>query len=221
MRVTDRQLEPIFSCENPVTLQGYLKDTLNFSGFVVTDWGAAHSASLRQGLDWCPTGSTFPENKIPPNSTGPWHFPATHGNLMPCKKVPPAAQGQAGTNTASLSLSLSLSALRPVSCFAKTDHIRSIEMRKFAGCTYASGPLFPYTHNASAPETLVLAVDGELFRIPLLGDVPNATALAAFLQQSALRRHATITVEIPVGGTNKAYPYGAVGLTLQGTGSGR
>ena len=50
--VTDRQPQPIFSCENPLTLQGYLKEYLNFSGFVVTDWGAAHSASLKQGLDW-------------------------------------------------------------------------------------------------------------------------------------------------------------------------
>ena len=35
VRVTDRQPEPVFSCQNELTLKGYLKERLNFSGFVV------------------------------------------------------------------------------------------------------------------------------------------------------------------------------------------
>ena len=40
-----------WSCENPVTLQGDLKQTLGFEGFVMSDWGATHSTSITQGLD--------------------------------------------------------------------------------------------------------------------------------------------------------------------------
>ena len=37
VRVMDRQTEPVFSCQNELTLKGYLKERLNFSGFVITD----------------------------------------------------------------------------------------------------------------------------------------------------------------------------------------
>jgi len=40
-----------YSCENAETLQGHLKTTLGFKGFVMSDWGATHSASIAQGLD--------------------------------------------------------------------------------------------------------------------------------------------------------------------------
>jgi hypothetical protein len=182
VRVTDRQAAPIYSCQNPVTLKGYLKERLNFSGFVVTDWGAAHSASLRSGLDWCPTGSYFPESKIAANSSGPWRWPATSGKLMPCAKPAPMPPGGQ------------------------------------AGCAYQSGPLIPYTHNASAPETLVLAVDGVKQRVPLTEDVRDATALAALLNRS-LTGVSNIHVAIPVSGSNRAYPHGAVGLSSASTGS--
>ena len=41
-----------YACENPATLK-ILKDYYNFSGFVVSDWGATHStsASINAGLD--------------------------------------------------------------------------------------------------------------------------------------------------------------------------
>ncbi len=42
----------VFSCENNYTLS-LLKNQLNFSGFVVSDWGAVHSTvpSALAGLD--------------------------------------------------------------------------------------------------------------------------------------------------------------------------
>src|SRR3954447_24554815 len=42
-----------YSCENPDTLRGLLKETLGFSGFVMTDYGAAHSTAgaLNGGTD--------------------------------------------------------------------------------------------------------------------------------------------------------------------------
>jgi len=50
------RLNGTHSCENPTTL-GHLKHKLNFTGFVMSDWGATHSASLKQGLDMeMPTG---------------------------------------------------------------------------------------------------------------------------------------------------------------------
>ena len=85
------------------------------------------------------------------------------------------------------------------------------------GCTYHSGPLIPYRHNESAPETLIIAVDGALQRVPLTGDVPDATTLAALLKRSLTG--VSMTVAIPVGGSNPAYPHGAVGLTSENTGS--
>lgn len=40
-----------WSCENDETLRVDLKERLNFSGFVMSDWGATHSTSINQGLD--------------------------------------------------------------------------------------------------------------------------------------------------------------------------
>eukprot|EP00930_Biecheleria_cincta_P084082 TRINITY_DN73576_c0_g1_i1.p1 TRINITY_DN73576_c0_g1~~TRINITY_DN73576_c0_g1_i1.p1 ORF type:complete len:795 (+),score=112.93 TRINITY_DN73576_c0_g1_i1:1-2385(+) len=45
------RINSIYSCENAATLQGHLKDTLGFKGFVMSDWGATHKASIAQGLD--------------------------------------------------------------------------------------------------------------------------------------------------------------------------
>lgn len=35
-----------WSCENPTTLAGHLKTDLNFTGWVMSDWGATHSSSI-------------------------------------------------------------------------------------------------------------------------------------------------------------------------------
>ena len=48
-----------WSCENPVTLRHDLKQSLNFSGFVMSDWTATHSTSLPAGLDMEVSGSAF------------------------------------------------------------------------------------------------------------------------------------------------------------------
>ena len=45
------KINGVWSCENPTTLAHDLKDGLGFNGFVMSDWGATHSASLMQGLD--------------------------------------------------------------------------------------------------------------------------------------------------------------------------
>ena len=39
-----------WSCQNPETLAA-LKEDLGFSGWVMSDWGGTHSASINQGLD--------------------------------------------------------------------------------------------------------------------------------------------------------------------------
>ena len=57
----------VYACENPFTLKTMLKGRYNFSGFVVSDWGACHSTSpsLRAGLDIeMPDGSFFTEANI-------------------------------------------------------------------------------------------------------------------------------------------------------------
>jgi beta-glucosidase len=41
----------VWSCENPTTLRDDLKKSLNFTGFVMSDWGGTHSTSIREGLD--------------------------------------------------------------------------------------------------------------------------------------------------------------------------
>eukprot|EP00039_Didymoeca_costata_P023669 m.7851 g.7851 ORF g.7851 m.7851 type:complete len:794 (-) comp3793_c0_seq1:82-2463(-) len=40
-----------WSCEHPDTLAHTLRDQLGFQGFVMSDWGATHSASINAGLD--------------------------------------------------------------------------------------------------------------------------------------------------------------------------
>jgi beta-glucosidase len=47
------RINVVWSCENPVTLNGELKTAYNFSGWVMSDWGATHSTipSALAGLD--------------------------------------------------------------------------------------------------------------------------------------------------------------------------
>lgn len=54
-----------WSCENEVTL-GHLKKTLNFSGWVMSDWGATHSASIVEGLDQEMPGGSKMRNVLDP-----------------------------------------------------------------------------------------------------------------------------------------------------------
>jgi beta-glucosidase len=56
-----------WACENKHTLRKMLKGTYNFSGFVVSDWGATHSTSkaIQNGLDIeMPTAKHFTERNI-------------------------------------------------------------------------------------------------------------------------------------------------------------
>ena len=52
------KIHDVYSCENNVTL-GYLKRDLNFTGWVMSDWGATHSTSLMAGLDQEMSGERF------------------------------------------------------------------------------------------------------------------------------------------------------------------
>lgn len=53
------KIHDVWSCENPETL-GDLKKTLGFQGWVMSDWGATHSLSIREGLDQeMPSGLFF------------------------------------------------------------------------------------------------------------------------------------------------------------------
>src|SRR4051794_23288976 len=47
------KINGVYSCENSTTLRGLLKDTLGFTGFVMTDYGAGHTTggALRGGTD--------------------------------------------------------------------------------------------------------------------------------------------------------------------------
>lgn len=45
------KINNVWSCENDVTLKTDLKNHLNFTGWVMSDWGATHSVSINQGLD--------------------------------------------------------------------------------------------------------------------------------------------------------------------------
>jgi beta-glucosidase len=57
----------VYACENPFTLKTMLKGRYNFSGFVVSDWGACHSTtpSLAAGLDIeMPNGDHFSEANL-------------------------------------------------------------------------------------------------------------------------------------------------------------
>ncbi len=51
----------IYSCENPLLLQTFLRRQLGFRGWVMSDWGATHStaASARAGLDQEMPGSRY------------------------------------------------------------------------------------------------------------------------------------------------------------------
>lgn len=53
------KINGIWSCENPTTLAQDLKKTLGFKGYVMSDWGATHSASLTKGLDMEMPGASF------------------------------------------------------------------------------------------------------------------------------------------------------------------
>ena len=57
----------IYACENPFTLKTLLKGRYNFSGFVVSDWGACHSTSgsLQAGMDIeMPNGDYYTDARI-------------------------------------------------------------------------------------------------------------------------------------------------------------
>lgn len=57
----------VYACENKQTLRTMLKGYYNFSGFVVSDWGACHSTaqSIANGLDIeMPKASFFTEENI-------------------------------------------------------------------------------------------------------------------------------------------------------------
>ena len=53
IRVITCRVNGVYACENKETLQTMLKGRYNFSGFVVSDWGACHSTSdsINHGLD--------------------------------------------------------------------------------------------------------------------------------------------------------------------------
>ena len=56
-----------YACENSFTIKTMLKGRYNFSGFLVSDWGATHSTSpsLQAGLDIeMPNGDYFTDAKI-------------------------------------------------------------------------------------------------------------------------------------------------------------
>ncbi len=56
-----------YACENPLTMMTMLKGRYNFSGFVVSDWGATHSTngSLINGLDIeMPQGKYYTEETL-------------------------------------------------------------------------------------------------------------------------------------------------------------
>mmetsp|Transcript_10556 Transcript_10556/g.19435 ORF Transcript_10556/g.19435 Transcript_10556/m.19435 type:complete len:802 (-) Transcript_10556:40-2445(-) len=53
-----------WSCKNPLTLQVDLKKRLNFKGFVVSDWGAVHYVSLKEGMDIEMPGAFWLNNAV-------------------------------------------------------------------------------------------------------------------------------------------------------------
>jgi beta-glucosidase len=56
------RLNGVFACENPYLLSGVLKKAWDYKGWVMTDWGAGHSAvpSAKAGMDQeMPTGKYF------------------------------------------------------------------------------------------------------------------------------------------------------------------
>ncbi len=58
------RINGVWSCENPTTL-GFLKNNLDFPGFVMSDWGGTHSTSIMSGLDVeMPAAAFFNEKAI-------------------------------------------------------------------------------------------------------------------------------------------------------------
>eukprot|EP01062_Namystynia_karyoxenos_P036582 TRINITY_DN2664_c0_g1_i1.p1 TRINITY_DN2664_c0_g1~~TRINITY_DN2664_c0_g1_i1.p1 ORF type:complete len:799 (+),score=300.59 TRINITY_DN2664_c0_g1_i1:102-2399(+) len=53
-----------WSCENSDTLRGDYKGRMGFKGWVMSDWGATHSASIARGLDQEMPGSTYMGAKL-------------------------------------------------------------------------------------------------------------------------------------------------------------
>jgi len=53
-----------WSCENSDTLQVDLKDRMGFKGYVMSDWGATHSASMNRGLDQEMPGGNYMGAKL-------------------------------------------------------------------------------------------------------------------------------------------------------------
>lgn len=45
------KINGVNACENNATLNTHLRDYMGYKGFVMSDWGATHSVSLKQGLD--------------------------------------------------------------------------------------------------------------------------------------------------------------------------
>ncbi|CAK0869439.1 unnamed protein product [Prorocentrum cordatum] len=58
------QVNGAWSCENPTTLAQDLKRTLGFQGYVMSDWGATHSASIMQGLDMEQATQTYMNGQV-------------------------------------------------------------------------------------------------------------------------------------------------------------
>jgi len=61
------RINGVWACENPETVKTMLKGYYNFSGFVVSDWGACHStvASINAGLDIeMPNGDHYNDEAI-------------------------------------------------------------------------------------------------------------------------------------------------------------
>ena len=63
MMCSYNKVNGVWSCENPTTLALELKKWSGFDGFVMSDWGATHSASLAQGLDIEMPGAGYLNNK--------------------------------------------------------------------------------------------------------------------------------------------------------------
>ena len=66
-RCSYNRINGLWACEDPLTLTTILKGYYNFSGFVVSDWGACHGTSdfINGGLDIeMPSGKNFNEAKI-------------------------------------------------------------------------------------------------------------------------------------------------------------
>jgi beta-glucosidase len=45
------KINGVYACQNNHTLMETLRGEMGFKGFVMSDWGAAHSMALEEGLD--------------------------------------------------------------------------------------------------------------------------------------------------------------------------